>query len=62
VYELLCAVRLASPRGHVLALDALEHFKVLYLFTYFHNLKIQSYGMWRCVFRYTGTSVCPLQK
>ncbi|XP_023722434.1 inverted formin-2 isoform X2 [Cryptotermes secundus] len=28
VYELLCAVSLASPRGHVLALDALQHFKV----------------------------------
>jgi hypothetical protein len=28
VYELLCAVSLASPRGHDLALDALQHFKV----------------------------------
>ncbi|KAJ9577726.1 hypothetical protein L9F63_005719 [Diploptera punctata] len=27
VYELLCAVSLASPRGHELALDALDYFK-----------------------------------
>ena len=28
VFELLCAVSLASPQGHALSLDALEHFKV----------------------------------
>jgi hypothetical protein len=28
VYELLCAISLASPEGHALSLDALEHFKV----------------------------------
>ncbi|XP_069674281.1 inverted formin-2-like isoform X2 [Periplaneta americana] len=33
VYELLCAVSLASLRGHSLALDALQHFKV------FHGLR-----------------------
>jgi hypothetical protein len=28
VYELLCAISLASNQGHALSLDALEHFKV----------------------------------
>jgi len=28
VYELLCAISLASPEGHSLSLDALEYFKV----------------------------------
>jgi hypothetical protein len=28
VYELLCAISLASPEGHALSLDALEDFKV----------------------------------
>lgn len=30
VFELLCAICIFSPSGHALALDALQHFKVVH--------------------------------